>query len=176
LNAPWGIVASGGNLLVANGGGNVVSEYSATTGFTISANFISVPSPLGLALSGGNLYVGSFGTTQASNDSIGEYNATTGATINSALITGLNEPFGFALSGGNLFVDNSGNSTIGEYNATTGAAINKAFISSGLDSPEGIVVSSPSSVPDAGSTLALLLLGVAATFGLNLLLHRRSVA
>ena len=32
------------------------------------------------------------------------------------------------------------------------------------------------SVPDSGSTWALLLLGVTATFGLNLLLHRRSEA
>ena len=31
-------------------------------------------------------------------------------------------------------------------------------------------------IPDSGSTSALLLLGVAATFGLNLLLHRRSEA
>jgi hypothetical protein len=48
---------------------------------------------------------------------VGEYNATTGATVNASLVSGLTDPIGIALSGGNLFVDNDG--TIGEYNATT---------------------------------------------------------
>jgi hypothetical protein len=112
-------------------------------------------------------------------NTVGEYNATTGATINSSFISsGLSDPFGIALSGGNLFVANGADSfgapgTIGEYNATTGATINSSFISSGLSAPNLIaVVSAP--VPDASSTLPLLLLGIGATFGLNLLLHRRS--
>ena len=48
---------------------------------------------------------------------VGEYNATTGATVNASLVSGLTDPIGIALSGGNLFVDNDG--TIGGYNATT---------------------------------------------------------
>src|SRR6266566_4283441 len=104
-------------------------------------------------------------------------NATTGATINSSFISsGLNEPDGIALYGGNLFVTKAKNKKFAEYNATTGATINSSFISSGLNEPVGIVVSSPSSVPDASPTLTLLLLGIGATFGLNLLLHRRSQA
>src|SRR5437867_8317849 len=75
-----------------------------------------------------------------------------------------------------IFVTNGGNNTIGEYNATTGATINSSFISSGLNDPVGIVVSSRSSVPDASPTLILLLLGIGATVGLNLLLQRRSEA
>src|SRR5437762_4459150 len=79
--------------------------------------------------------------TNGGNNTIGEYNATTGATINSAFISsGLSGPQGIALSGGNLFVANFNNGTIGEYNATTGATINPAFIS-GLDFPEGIALS-----------------------------------
>jgi hypothetical protein len=114
--------------------------------------------------------------TNVNNSTIGEYNATTGATINTSFISsGLEVPFGIALSGGNLFVTNVGNNTIGEYNATTGATINSSFIS-GLNGPDGIVVSSPSSVPDATPTFTLLLLGIGATFGLNLLLHRWSQA
>jgi hypothetical protein len=73
-----------------------------------------------------------------------------------------------------IFVTNEGNNTVGEYNATTGATINSSFISSGLNGPSGIVVSS--SVPEASPTLPLLLLGIGATFGLNLLLQRRSDA
>jgi len=113
--------------------------------------------------------------TNIGNNTIGEYNATTGATINSSFISsGLSNPRGIVLSGGNLFVANRGNDTVGEYNATTGATINSSFISSGLNNPAGIVVRS--SVPDASPTLILLLLGVGATFGLNLLLQRRSEA
>jgi hypothetical protein len=96
--------------------------------------------------------------------------------INSSFISsGLSGPNGIALSGGNLFVANFAGNAIGEYNATTGATINSSFIS-GLNGPTGIVVRSPSSVPDASPTLILLLLGIGATFGLNLLLHRRCEA
>src|SRR4029450_11508444 len=99
--------------------------------------------PRGIAFFGGDLVV-----TNRGNDTIGEYNATTGATINSSFISsGLNDPRGIALSGGDLFVTNAVGNTIGEYNATTGATINSSFISSGLNVPVGIVVSSPS-VPD----------------------------
>jgi hypothetical protein len=108
--------------------------------------------------------------TNANTNTIGEYNATTGATINSSFISsGLSSPVGIALSGGNLFVTNIGNNTIGEYNATTGATINSSFISSGLNGPIGIVVSSP--VPEPASTM-LLLLGMTAIFGLKRLLPK----
>ena len=85
---------------------------------------------------GQNLFVAT------ANDAVGEYNAITGATINAALISGLNEPEGMAISGSNLFVANFGNGTVDEYNATTGAAtgINASFIT-GLDEPEGLVLS-----------------------------------
>ena len=53
----------------------------------------------------------------------GEYNATTGATVNSALVLGLYHPNYLALSGGNLFVTNTFGNTISEHNATTGATV-----------------------------------------------------
>ena len=74
-----------------------------------------------------------------SSGTIGEYNATTGATINASPVSGLSSLFGIAISGGNLFVANAGNSTIGEYNATTGATINASLVS-GLSFPRGIAV------------------------------------
>src|SRR6266481_2358730 len=78
--------------------------------------------------------------TNAFSNTIGEYNATTGAPINSSFISGLDFPNGIALFGGNLFVANSGNNTIGEYNAATGASINSSFISSVLNEPRGIAL------------------------------------
>ena len=71
---------------------------------------------------------------------IGEYDATTGATINASLVSGLSSPRGIAVSGGNLFVVNGSAGTIGEYNATTGATVNASLVS-GLIFPEGIAVS-----------------------------------
>src|SRR5438132_1544122 len=71
--------------------------------------------------------------------SIGEYNATTGATINPSLVSGLNDPVGIALYGGNLFVVNNQTGTIGEYNVTTGATIAASLVS-GLNGPFGLAV------------------------------------
>jgi hypothetical protein len=52
-----------------------------------------------------------------------------GATINSALVSGLIDPRDIALSGGHLFVSDNGPGTLGEYDAVTGAPINSALIS-----------------------------------------------
>src|SRR5438046_2008011 len=79
--------------------------------------------------------------TNGGNNTIGEYNATTGATINSAFISsGLSGPQGIALSGGNLFVANFNNDTIGSYNISTVATINLSF-AAGLSFPQGIAMS-----------------------------------
>src|SRR5262249_9188631 len=76
------------------------------------------------------------------SDTIGKYDATTGATIDSSFIlSGLSGPTGLAFSGGKLFVTNLFNNTIGVYDANTGATINSRFISSGLREPYSIAVS-----------------------------------
>jgi DNA-binding beta-propeller fold protein YncE len=121
-------------------------------------------SPIDIALSGGNLFV-----TDSFTGTIGEYNATTGAIVDADLVSGLNGPNGIAVFGGNLFVTNFQTGTIGEY-TLSGETVNASLIS-GLNQPTDIVVV-PSSVPDAFSTWALLLLALAATFGLKPLLRR----
>jgi streptogramin lyase len=67
--------------------------------------------------------------TNSTSNTVGEYDAATGATINSALVSGLNGPTGIAVSGGNLWVYNLFAGTIGEYNATTGATVNASLVS-----------------------------------------------
>src|SRR5262245_40798327 len=65
------------------------------------------------------------------NNTVGQYNAITGGTINATFINGqgLANPRGLALDSNNhLFVCNISNATVGEYNATTGATINASFI------------------------------------------------
>jgi hypothetical protein len=84
-------------------------------------------------LFGGNLFVANQG-----NNTIGEYNATTGAAVNSAFLSsGLDAPTGIAVFGGNLFVVNQNINTIGEYDAVTGATINASLVS-GLNVPTGV--------------------------------------
>src|ERR1051326_3829581 len=68
---------------------------------------------------------------------VGEYDATTGAPVNTAFITGLSGPLGLALSGNDLFIVNRDNNTIGEYDATTGAVINSAIVT-GLNGPQDV--------------------------------------
>ena len=71
--------------------------------------------------------------------------------------------------GAQIFVVNFQTGTIGEY-TISGETVNASLIS-GLNQPTDIVVV-PSSVADASSTWALLLLALIATFGLKPLLHR----
>jgi DNA-binding beta-propeller fold protein YncE len=68
--------------------------------------------------------------SQSTTNTVGKYDATTGAPINANFIAGLSRPLGLALSadGTALFVANNSNDTVGKYSATTGAAINANFI------------------------------------------------
>jgi hypothetical protein len=142
-----------------------VGEYNATTGAAINASlipydnsgsqfdpFTGLPSyPVGLAVSGNDLFVANWGQTNGTT--VSEYNATTGAGINASFITGLHGPSGLALSGNNLFVVNNVGGTVGEYNATTGAPINASFIT-GLNGPAALVVV-PVPEPSAWSMIAV---------------------
>jgi streptogramin lyase len=94
--------------------------------------------PRSIAVSAGDLWV----ANQRSN-TIGEYNASTGAAINASLVSGLNFPTGIAVSGGDLWVANGLNGSIGEYNATSGTVVNAALITglNGLNGPFAIAVS-----------------------------------
>ena len=73
--------------------------------------------------------------SNSNNNTIGEYDATTGTTINASLITTAS-PVGIAISGNGLYVSNDSENppgnTIGEYNATTGTAINASLITGTL--------------------------------------------
>ncbi len=141
------IAVSGGDIFVldqASTGAGVIKEFDAVTGASVNDSLVSglTSRPLTIAVSGGNLYVMNEGTFNANgyvagSGTIGEYNATTGATVNAALLSGLALPGGFAVSGGTLFVTSTLNNTIGEYNAATGATVNSAFVS-GLVGPGAV--------------------------------------
>lgn len=86
--APLG-AGSGGNSLYASffsptGGSGEIGKYDLSSG-AYNASFLSGPAaPGSMATFGGNLYVANFNTS-----SVREYNASTGAIVNSALVTGL---------------------------------------------------------------------------------------
>jgi DNA-binding beta-propeller fold protein YncE len=84
-------------------------------------------------LSGSNLFV-----TNAGAGTIDEY-TTSGAKVQTSLITGLDSPQGIAISGSDLFVTNFPLGTVGEY-TTSGATANASLIT-GLSSPQGVAVS-----------------------------------
>jgi hypothetical protein len=146
LFSPIGLAVSGNTLFVANFAG-AVGKYNATTGAAISPSFIIPPSfpgavavlgntglnaPVGLAVLGNTLFVVNNGNT------VGAYDATTGATFNANFITGLDGPVAIAVKNA-LFVANANNGTIGEYDASTGAVINANFIT-GLIDPDGLAL------------------------------------
>jgi hypothetical protein len=68
-------------------------------------------------------------------------------------------PTGVAVSGNNLFVTNDLSGIVGEYDATTGAPINATLIS-GLFAPTGIIVGTPTAIPDFGKSAFLLLFSI----------------
>ena len=77
------------------------------------------------------------------SSTVGEYDATTGAVINTSFLAGVFKPQGLALSGNSLFVTNLISSnfwTVGEYDAAAGTAINDSLIV-GLNVPEGLAAS-----------------------------------
>src|ERR1700758_3714909 len=91
-------------------GAGVVSEYDASTGKVINANFITgLDGPDGLAVLGNTLFVANQG-----NGAVGKYDAKTGAAISPGFITGLNFPRGLAVSGNTIFVANAGGHTVGK--------------------------------------------------------------
>ena len=75
-------------------GAGVVSEYDASTGKVINANFITgLDGPDGLAVLGNTLFVANQGI-----GTVGKYDAKTGAAISPNFITGLTFPTGLAVT------------------------------------------------------------------------------
>jgi len=152
---PTGITVSGSDLFVTDFLANQIREY--TTSGTLENNY-SNPTfndPTFIAVSEPDMYVTNFNL-----GTVSEYNTTTGATINSSLISGLDFPESIALVGSDLYVANESSGTIGEYDIN-GNTINAALISglmNGMAGPNGLAVVS---VPEPTSASLMLLAGAA---------------
>ena len=116
-----------------------VGEYD-TTG-AVNTNFsiiMGLSDPNAPTVSGDNLFV-----ANAGSNTVGKYDANTGAVINATLIpvtAGLSNPAALAVSGNDLFVANH-SGTIGKYNVSTGA-VNTTFSTiTGLSNPYALALS-----------------------------------
>ncbi len=148
LNGPASIAVSndGTNLFVTtlfNGDENIGKYTLGATPGTVTASnpsFVTgLQNPAGIAVSGSNLFVAnSSPATVGGTVGVGEYDATTGATINASLITtGIPGPSAIAVSGTTLYVaynqDRIGQYTLG---ATPGTiASSNPTLVTGLHSP-----------------------------------------
>ncbi len=111
---------------------NTIKKYNTSgtyQSFSIATGSSTTPS--GVAVdAAGNIYSLNYGTGK-----VAKYNAA-GTSINSSLISGLNNPWAFSLDGGgNIYVGDSGNQLVKIYN-TSGTLL--ASIS-GFSAPDGLV-------------------------------------
>jgi hypothetical protein len=130
LHGRVGIAAFGDNLFVTSASTHRIDEYSATTGDLIQGGFImglKLKGPAELAVAGGNLFVVN-STAGKGSESIGQYDAATGATLNPSLVPKLHGRVDIAVFGTNLFVTNVPNHSIDEYDAVTGMLIKPGFV------------------------------------------------
>jgi WD40 repeat protein len=140
LTQPNALVLSGDDLLVANAGGSV-GKYNATTGAAISQSFITGTNfvPVGLALSGNDLFVASSGS-----GTIGKYNVHTGKAIRASFITGVptGGTLGLGVLGSGLYMGITSQSQVAKYVAATGKRIGAVSVTSayGLAFLPGIVL------------------------------------
>ena len=133
LAYPYALAIKGNVLYVTNNyensNGNVyISEYNATTGEVINANFIQIPLSglYGLAVKVNHLFVSVFGGNSGAIPGIAEYDATTGALINASFAS-VNEPEGIAIVGNTLYVASYHDEVIYEFDATTGAKLSNSI-------------------------------------------------
>jgi YVTN family beta-propeller protein len=137
LAQPYGMVFSGGNLLVSSFGSNNVLQFNAVTGqFTgFFASIITGPTGM-ISDSAGNIFVAS-----STLSAVNEYSAT-GTLLKTFLGPGpMIAPSGLAIANGILFVADgrTGSSTITEFNAASGAFIG-TITDSHINTPGGLAI------------------------------------
>jgi len=95
-NSAQGIAVLGNNLFVADYASGKVSEFDATTGATLSANYITTGGPVvgAMQLVGNDLFI-----TDSKNGRVSEYDVSgaTATVVNLNFITGLTSPQGLAI-------------------------------------------------------------------------------
>ena len=130
------------NLWVSNYVGysqGTVPAFAATASSATTASGYTAPGGFGDA-EGVAVYspTNTLFVADAVTGTVGTYNATTGAVINSHFLSGLSTPVGLALSGTTLYVAANTGGQVLTYNALTGAALGTTI---SVASPYGLAVS-----------------------------------
>src|SRR5262249_41863818 len=142
--------------LVGLGPAGVVSQYQLPSGNLMNANLVTgLQGPVGLAVMGNVLFVANQG-----NNTVGAYNANTGAPINPTFIAafskdnkdGIAKPAGLAVMGSMLYISNFNSGNVSAYNVTTVPVLNATLINAkfiagqseknptGLVNPAGLAI------------------------------------
>ena len=164
--------SSSAGLLVANGLGDSVFQYSVPAG-GVGVPFVSsgsggLNSPKGLALGpDGSLYV--TGNIPGHGGQVFRYDGTTGAFVGLFAHTVDTTPFGVNFGpDGNLYVSNVNSDSISRFNGATGTLLGNfvAPSSGGLNAPRGIVFGADGNlyVSSAGSDQVLRYDGTTGAF------------
>jgi len=155
LSTPYNIAVSvsGTDLFYTDHSDSAISEYDIATGTLTSLPVSGLNYPFDIAASGSDLFI----TNGDSNNSVLEYNLSTGSTT--TLFTSTISLYGIAVSGSNLLVATNDN-TILEYNLISGHTSTLISSEQGLNGPNDIVVD-VQGVPEP-STWALMLGGLGA--------------
>lgn len=139
LNSAQGIAVSNSDIYVANSGNGAITAYNpdGTPLSSFGSNGsvrVAGSEPFGIAVSGNDLFVAGF----AANE-VYEYNATTGALLNSLSIAG---PYGLAVSGTDLYVTSYTQKKIDEIGVDDSAdsLTQLVYNSPTLQGPAGIAV------------------------------------
>jgi WD40 repeat protein len=90
--------------------------------------------------------------TNYNDNTVANYEGTTGTPINNSFISGLTNPQGLAVSGSSLFVANNNIGRIGKYDTNSGTAINTAFIG-GLSTVMALATKGDSLFVSSGSAV-----------------------
>jgi len=142
LSGPSAVAAdASGNIWVANGTGNSVTELShsgtvlsGTAGYQPTG--LSTPSAIAFDLNG-NAWI-----TNAGTSTVSELSAS-GANVGSSPFSGggLSSPTGIAFDTlGNSWISNSGNSTISEFSSTGAPLSGNGYSATGVSAPVGVAV------------------------------------
>lgn len=128
LDKPQGITVIGDELYVSLGKANRVAKYDAKSGAIINDSLITseagIKNPYRLASNGSELLVNSF----YGRNSVGSYNPTTGAAVNTALVADIPFPTGLSVADGYIYISSPNAKLVGKFKLN-GTPVSPALIS-----------------------------------------------
>ena len=135
LNETYAAPASvDGQIFVAiSGSPATIGEYTTSGGIVNAALVSGLTTPMGIALSGSNLFV-----VDREDGQVDEY-TTSGAMLVAPLVSGLDNPYSVVISGTDMFVSIQNSPDVDEF-STSGTAVSEPLFAVGF-APSGLALS-----------------------------------